>query len=185
MKSKTIIGIVVFIVVLIGVYFGYQMLSDRYQDSQTGQNTKDASSTQKTLAPDFIVYDGSGKEVKLSDFKGKPVILNFWASWCPPCKGEMPGFQNQYLTEKDNVAFVMVDLVDGQRETKAQAQQFLSDNNYTFPVYFDEKQEAANAYTISSIPTTIVIDAQGYIIQRHTGSMSESALQSYIQTLKK
>ncbi len=184
MKSKTMVGIVIFVVVLIGVYFGYQKLSENYQSPQAGANTQNTAQAQKTAAPDFVVYDAEGKEVKLSDFKGKPVLINFWASWCPPCQGEMPDFQAEYLKEKDNVVFLMVDLTDGKRETRQTAQQFLTEKNYTFPVYFDEKASAANAYQISSIPTTVLVDAEGNLLKRHIGSVSEETLQAYLALLK-
>ncbi len=184
MKSKTIIGIVLFLAVLIGAYFGYQKLSQQHSASSNGQGTANAAASQREAAPDIAVYDETGKEVRLSDFRGKPVIVNFWASWCPPCRREMPDFQAEYLKEKDNVVFFMVNLTSGQRESEENARQFLADNGYTFPVYFDKTGAAAQAYQIRSVPMTVLVDENGYLLKQHTGIVNAATLQSYLLLLK-
>ena len=118
---------------------------------------------ERVKAPDFTVQDMDGKEVKLSDFIGRPVVINVWASWCPPCKVEMPEFEQVYLELGGEVAFLMIDLVDGQRETKEKGAEYVQSQGFTFPVYFD-LGEAATAYGVRSIPTTYFIDAGGYLI---------------------
>ncbi len=106
--------------------------------SQTQEKGKDDS---KTQAPDFIVYDAEGNEVRLSDFFGKPIVLNFWASWCGPCQMEMPEFHEKYLELGDNVHFLMVNTTDGLRETVDTASAFIAENAYTFPVLYDTFHE--------------------------------------------
>lgn len=135
-------------------------------------------------AKDFTVRDIDGNEVKLSDFHGTPVVLNFWASWCDPCKGEMPGFQTVYESLEGEVAFVMVNLTDGGRETVASAVAFIEEQGYTFPIYFDTELDAAAAYGASSIPLTYFVDSQGYLISNKKGMMSEKQLQSGIDLIK-
>lgn len=115
-------------------------------------------------APDFTVYDKEGKPVKLSDMKGTPVVLNFWASWCPPCKAEMPEFDEIAKEYEGKVAFMMVDLTDGVQETQEKAQAFIDSMGYTFPVYFDKDSDAAYKYGIQSIPNTFFIDASGCVV---------------------
>jgi len=125
--------------------------------------------------------------VSLSDFKGKPVVLNFWASWCPPCKQEMPHFNEVYQSEKDSVVFLMVDLVDGQRETVETGKAYIKAQNYDFPVYsdyVDQKQQAAELYGISSIPTTYFIDSEGTIITGYQGAMEKETLIKGINRIK-
>ena len=128
-------------------------------------------------APDFTVVDAQGNEVRLSDFLGKPVVVNFWASWCGPCKSEMPAFQQAWEQYGDEVQFLMVNMTDGSRETLGTAQDFLAAQKYTFPVYFDTMQEAAIAYGVSSIPSTCFISAQGGLVARISGSLSLRTLE--------
>ena len=112
--------------------------------------------------PNITVFDKDGNEVNLTDFRGKPVVLNFWASWCGPCRSEMPGFNEVYNEMKDEVYFVMVDMVDGGRETMESVNKYLAENNFDFPVYFDTAQNAAYTLMISSIPITFFLDAKGH-----------------------
>lgn len=186
-KTKTIIGMLLFVVFLGLAYFAYTNLSDNYNLNNVTKLAKDTAEQEqeKSPAPDFTVFDGEGNEVKLSDFKGKPVVLNFWASWCPPCKLEMPLFNDAHAEVKDKVVFMMVDLVDGQRETKEKGQKYLTERGFSLPVYFDNKQDAAYNYGISAIPTTFFIDAEGNIVSAHQGLISEGKLKAAIDALIK
>ena len=147
----------------------------------TAPTTQPDATTQATepvdlTAPDFTVYDAQGNPHKLSDFRGKPVVLNFWASWCPPCKAEMPDFEEAYQSRGEDIHFVMVNLTDGQSETVATASQFLAESGYTFPVYFDTQGQAATVYGIQSIPTTFFIDAEGKIVAAGSGKLDAASL---------
>lgn len=187
-KKKTILGMILFAAFLGLAYLGYFVLSDYYKPNQEIQLEENASQQEEKEAfpaPDFTVYDAQGKEIKLSDFLGKPVVVNFWASWCPPCKEEMPHFNKVYKEVQDDVVFMMIDLVDGQRETKESGQQYVEKQAYDFPVYFDIEQEAAYAYEISSIPTTLFIDAEGNIITGYRGAIDEKTLKAGIDLIKK
>ena len=111
------------------------------------------------------------------------MVVNFWTSWCGPCKSEMPTFQQMYLQWDDQVQFLMINLTDGAQETLSSASQFLRETGYSFPVFFDLASNAANAYQVYSIPTTIFIDAQGYIVASYTGAISEETLQQGINLI--
>ena len=137
----------------------------------------------KVLAPDFTVYDLDGNEVKLSDFIGKPVVLNFWASWCGPCKLEMPDFNEKYQELGDEVQFLMINLTDGSGETLESASGFIAEQGYVFPVFYDAASDAANTYGIYSIPTTFFIDAEGYAIAQATGAIDAETLQRGIDMI--
>jgi thiol-disulfide isomerase/thioredoxin len=134
-------------------------------------------------APDFTVYNKEGKSVKLSDMKGTPVVLNFWASWCPPCKSEMPDFDAIAKEYEGKVVFMMVNLTDGQSETQESAQAFIDSMGYTFPVYFDKDSDAAYKYGIQSIPTTFFIDANGNLIAYGQGAMDGDTLKRGISMI--
>lgn len=139
----------------------------------------------KTKAPDIAVYDAGGKKVKLSDFLGKPVVINIWASWCGPCKEELPSFQKVYKELGNNVKFMMVDMTDGQRETKTTGQNYVSSQGFTFPLYFDLDRDAATKFAAKTIPTSIFVNKDGYIEARVTGSMTESQLRQKIALINK
>jgi peroxiredoxin len=144
--------------------------------SQSDRN----GAAERTKAPDFTVYDADGDAVRLSDLLGRPVVLNFWASWCPPCMAEMPAFNGVYETLETDVAFMMVNLTDGQRETKETGTRYIEERGFSFPVYFDTEQDAANAYGVMSIPTTVFIDRDGYIAAGAQGAIDAEILQEGI-----
>lgn len=186
-KTKTVLGILLFVVFIGAAAFAYNILSDRFtpkKDWPLVTDTTQQNTVEKTPAPDFTVIDSEGNEVKLSDFFGKPIVLNFWASWCPPCKAEMPHFEKIYPDVKVDIVFLMVDLVDGQRETLDTGKKFIADTGYTFPVYFDTKQEAAYAYGITSIPSTFLIDKDGNIVKWYQGGIDEETLLAGIELIK-
>ena len=133
-----LVGIVVLVLLFVGAFVLYQRLSgeyapDRLSTEQTvpqtsADDSENASGT--TDAPDFTVFDKDGNQVQLSSFFGKPIVLNFWASWCPPCKEEMPDFETAYQNY-DDVQFLMVNMTDGARETMESAQAHVAQQGYT------------------------------------------------------
>lgn len=138
----------------------------------------------RNAAPDFTVTDGGGNRVSTADLSGRPVILNFWATWCPPCRSELPAFDKLYRQYGNEVSFMMIDLTDGYRETVEGVKKFMSENGYTFPVYYDTEGSAAEAYNVSSIPFTVAVGRNGNIVGTHLGAMSEAALEKLIKTVK-
>ena len=134
-------------------------------------------------APDFTVYDLEGNAHKLSDFRGKPVLLNFWASWCGPCQMEMPDFQKFYESHGDKVHFVIVNLTDGQQETVESASAFIAEKGYTFPVYYDTDIDAAMKYGVNAVPVSYFIDAEGYFVAWAQGALSADMLQQGMDML--
>ena len=195
MAKKKIVLILIFLfVLLIGcAYVLYTRLEPSLAPDQLAAQTTNAADDQndsadsneqeQVTAPDFTVYDVSGNPVKLSDYFGKPIVLNFWASWCGPGQMEMPDFQEKYETLDGQVQFLMINMTDGSRETVTSASEFIKDQGYTFPVFYDTETDAAAAYRANSLPTTYFIDAKGYVIARATGAVSGDTLQRGIDMI--
>ncbi|WP_340147295.1 cytochrome c biogenesis protein/redoxin [Ruminiclostridium josui] len=168
------------------------------QDKSESKNTSDTSENQATEkdgtssgekrvipAFDFTLTDQYGKKHKLSDYKGKVVFLNFWATWCPPCKKEMPDIEelyNKYNLNRDEVVFLGVanpkseEYPNNQDVKKEEIKSFLEDNKYTFPTVFDETGEIFRNYNISAFPTTFMIDKEGNVLGYVPGMMTKDIM---------
>ena len=208
MKNKKMlgIGVILFAVLIVGASILYNAMKDKVEDnsfqmagdkadenSTSNTNDTDTNGTdtnadntdnEKVAAPDFTMTDKDGNEVKLSNFAGKPIVLNFWASWCGPCQMEMPDFEEMYKTYGEEVQFVMVNMTDGSQETVESATQFITEKGYTFPVYYDTKMEGAYYYSVYSLPMTYFIGADGYVAGRNTGMISGENLQKGIEAIR-
>ncbi|MBM7703781.1 TlpA family protein disulfide reductase [Metabacillus iocasae] len=130
-------------------------------------------------APVFKLRVLGGEEVSLSDYQGKKVILNFWATWCPPCKAEMPEMQKFYNQYSDDVEILAVNLTSSEQTVDA-VNQFLQERGFTFPVLLDEKEEVSSKqYKILTIPTTYFIDESGTITKRINGPMNYEQMEAF------
>lgn len=205
-KNKTFILLAVLLVILIGgAGFFYNKLSSAYktdtltetsqaaenetdseetEDSQTSSEETDSGENAAETAPDFTMTNASGEEVKLSDFFDKPVVLNFWASWCGPCKSEMPHFEDAYQKYGEDINFVIVNLTDGARETVENASDFIEEQGYTFPLYFDTNTEGAMTYGTYSIPVTYFIGADGVPVAQANGALDAATLQKGLDMIQ-
>jgi len=162
--------------------------SDSASESSTssaGSSSSAAKSSRSTsLAPDFELTDQYGNVHKLSDYRGKTVFLNFWATWCPPCREEMPYIQQIYEENGSNggdVVVLGIDAVNTGREGSASdVAAFLSDKGYTYPVVMDEGGSVLNKYGISAFPTTFMIDKDGYVYGYYQGGMTKDTMESII-----
>lgn len=159
-----------FVIVLIGIAFVI-----------TASCAKSGAVEIGKTAPDFVLKDMDGKEVRLSDYKGKVVVLNFFASWCPPCRHEVPDFiELQKLYGDKGVSFIGVALEDA-----GNAKNFKERFGINYPVLVDDGK-ASNIYgPIRSIPTTFIIDKNMKIVKFYIGSRSKDVFENDIKELLK
>lgn len=130
-----------------------------------------------SAAPDFAATTLTGQDVRLSDYRGQVVMLNFWATWCPPCRAEMPGIQAAYAERQDEGFTV---LAINNAETPAQIQPFAQSLGLQFPIVLDTSSQLQRTFGIRGYPTSIFVDAQGAVYATHPGFVSETDLEAYI-----
>ncbi len=143
--------------------------------------------TQSSDFSDFTVYDCNNNKVSLSEKlnEGKPVIFNYWTTWCPYCLEEMPDFEEVYKEYGDRVTFMMIDVNGGGNDTIPEAKAYIEKMGYTFPVYFDTDLSATYAYGVGSFPTTGIIDADGKLYYCQAGMLTKDRLITMIEDIIK
>ena len=139
-----------------------------------------------TPAPDFTLKEQYGNTHSLADYRGKTIFLNFWATWCPPCRAEMPDIQHLYETRETEgeEALVILGVAApnyGQETTEEGIAQFMEENGYTYPVLMDADLELTSAYGIYSYPTTFMIDREGNVFGYVSGQLSLEMMESIIR----
>ena len=184
MKKSVIwlIGVILFAVLILGASLLYGKLSGEYKNDDTSENTSAAqgeTTAAAIAAPDFTVTDLDGGEVKLSDFKGTPVVINFWATWCYYCKEEMPDFNEAYKNHPE-VKFLMINATDGVQETVETAKAYVEKEGFDFDIFFDTNSEAVRSYNISGFPSTFFIDADGNLAAQRIGMLDAEMLEKGI-----
>ena len=190
MKQKRTLVILILVIVLLlaGGTVAYRMLSRLTEPTVPYTPSVQSDSTDQAQeaapAPDFTVYNADGSTATLREKQGKPVFINFWATWCPPCRSELADINKAYETYGDKIEFMMVDLTDGYNgEDQPAVEAFVAENGYSFPVYFDLDAGAAVAYGVRSIPTTVLVGSDGTLLHTQMGAMSESQIEQLMQSL--
>ena len=187
---KMVLLVLVFAALLLGAKRLYDTLGSQVQmntlmtqpaQTEGAEQTEAAQATE--AVQELTVYDLEGNAHTLSDFRGKPVILNFWATWCGYCKMEMPDFEEAYQQYGEDIHFLMVNVTDGVQETVEKASAFIAEQGFTFPVYYDTDMTAALSYNISGLPVTYLLDAEGGIVAWQQGMLTAATLQSGIDML--
>ncbi|GAW92532.1 TlpA family protein disulfide reductase [Calderihabitans maritimus] len=133
-------------------------------------------------APDFTLTTLDGKKVSLSDYRGKKVLLNFWASWCPPCRAEMPDIQSYHEAHSGEVAVLAVNIM--YRETEEKIRDFLEEGHYTFTVLLDKNYDVQNTYKVRGVPTSYFIDSKGIIRYYKLGPLTEEEIKRWMETME-
>lgn len=131
------------------------------------------------LAPGFTLTSTMGEEVSLADYQGKPVVLNFWATWCPPCRAEIPHFQD--AAQKYNGQAVIIGIDQG--ELQSQVTDFANQFGVTYPMLLDPSNDVNRQYQVRALPTTIFIDANGVVREVFTGIINGAVLEERIERL--
>ena len=183
MRKSIIIWATALILVVVAVYSIYQYNNNPAPlPTPVVQNNPKAEVQESMDALDFTLEDMDGNKLTLSDFKGKTILLNFWATWCGPCKYEMPFIEKLYQDTKDS-DFVIITV--NLQETKLIVSKFMTDNKYHFPVWLDSKGDVANQYGVSGIPLSLLINKDFKIVSAHEGAMeSYEILKEFVDQLK-
>jgi peroxiredoxin len=135
-------------------------------------------------APDFQLATLDGQTVKLSDYRGKKVILNFWATWCPPCKAEMPHMKNFYEQYKDKGIEILAVNLSKSDNGKAAVEKFAKDYQLPFKIALDEQGMIGTQYQAFTIPTSYIIDSNGIITKKIIGPMDENMMETLTKDIK-
>jgi len=190
---------IILIVLIVGM-FGWAIYDFTYKDQETTQNqeltsentseenqSNDSTEEAKVglqkgnLAPNFELTTLSGETVQLSDYRGEKVMLNFWATWCPPCRAEMPDMEKFYNNE--DVKILAVNLTNTEESPDA-VKKFKKEFELSFPILMDEKLAVANKYQIQPIPTSYMIDSNGKIQHIALGAMNYEMMVDQFNSMK-
>lgn len=149
---------------------------------------KTESTTEKKSARDFTLTDQNGIIHNLSDYKGKTVFINFFATWCPPCRGEMPDINElykEYGENKEDVIILIMAAPNVSREgSKEDIVKYLDENNFEFPVLMDEGGKFLNRYQVSAFPTTFIVNENGEFVKKTSGAMNKATMEKIIEDAK-
>ncbi len=172
-----------FSILVLAAGAGWMVFSPPPADAVTGGRIP--APREGFLAPDFVLQDAQGQTMQLSDLRGRPVLLNLWASWCAPCKAEMPAMQEVYEAYEGQ-GFTILAVNTTYQDQKESALDFSQSLGLTFPILFDLDGEVARQYQVRAMPTSFFIDAEG-VVQRMVvgGPMSEGLLRAEVEKLLK
>lgn len=170
---------------LIGALLAYTVLLSgggagrETSGESVGDNDPRLPAAVGSTAPDFTLPNLEGEPVALSSLRGKPVVINFWATWCAPCKEEMPLLESTSQQLGDQVVFLGVDYAEG----KDVVQSFVSELGLTFPILLDSDGAVADRYFVRNYPTTLFVDAEGVVRAQRVGLLDEDLLEKYLETI--
>ncbi|GAA3410060.1 peroxiredoxin family protein [Paenibacillus hodogayensis] len=178
------------IMILLGLvaYGGYDYVSKSSAKTEEAGNTGETSLEKGTekgqLAPDFVLHDLQGREVRLSDFQGKTVLINFWATWCPPCRIEMPHMQKFYEDyHSKDIVIIGVNLTPSEK-TIDSVQAFVDEQRLTFPIVLDMEGSVTQTYRIAAYPTTYLLDSKGVIREKFRGAIHYEIMKDAVAKIR-
>ena len=161
---------------------GTEDLSEETKEKKAASQEKEKEATEYANSPDFIMWDQQGDQTSLQEIlEGKPAVINFWTSKCPPCKEEMPDFEELYQEIKDQVQFIMVDGVGCMGETEESGRAYVEEQGFTFPVYYDLEMDGVLNYGIRAFPTTYILNGEGRLVTGGSGMITKETLQELLE----
>lgn len=199
--KRSIIGVIVIlglVAMMLGGYIKTQIEASETVNEQASiqgyevdLNKAEYGIKKGQLAPDFTLETLSGEPLTLSDLRGKKVVLNFWATWCPPCKKEMPDLQHYYekYANDENVEIVAVNLTYAERSITAadvvkNVQLFADSYDLTFPIPLMKEDSISNTYQVLTIPSTFMIDTEGRIQRQIVGPLNIDSIHEYVSQIE-
>ncbi|SCM96103.1 Uncharacterized protein BWINRASL_03300 [Bacillus mycoides] len=186
--------IIVVLLCLAG-YAAYEQFGKKDQAVVRGEQEKSEAAMKEMIAqngieigksaPDFALTKLDGTNVKLSDLKGKKVILNFWATWCGPCQQEMPDMEAFYKEHKENVEILAINYTPSEKGGgEEKVRNFAKEKGITFPILLDKNIDVTTAYKVITIPTSYFIDTKGVIQDKFIGPMTQKEMEKRVTKLK-
>ena len=191
-KRGLLVAIIALVVIIVAGLFAYNAFSSARSQAASSSSAEvksewaEPSGTGPMLVDyDAIVYTESGMPFAFSEIAdGKPLVVNYWATWCPYCVQEMPDYLEIYRDYNGRVSFAFVDCADGKRETVGKAAAWLADNGFAeLPAYYDVESEAQYLYRVTSLPTTVVVSASGEVMTVSPGTIDPDTLRSALDSL--
>ena len=182
MRRNGLAIIIVLMLVGWGIYDYTKNKIDQTNTNALQQTAENIGIKKGNTAPDFELFNLDEQPVKLSDFLGKKVILNFWATWCPPCRVEMPHMEKISKQYENDVVVLSVNLTHTEKSQSGVAE-FVEKFGLTFPVVLDTKGDVANTYQIVAYPTTYIIDSQGIIQEIFQGAINDETMEKELSKI--
>jgi len=170
--NRWVMGFLLLVVFAAGMH-----LLDTYVFRTSEENMEDIIYSSYHTAPGFTVRDSDGEEVRLANFYPKPIMICFWASWDEASRNALPIFEELHQEYGERIQFVMVYVTDGNKETQETAEEYLKENEYSLPVFYDTDGSAIAAYETRSIPATFFINSNFELIARASGPVSHASLE--------
>lgn len=185
--KKIILGVIITAMVGWTIYDGLLSGQETAQETEIAEaETEQPGATGLAvgdLAPDFELMTLDGETVRLSDYRGQRVFVNFWATWCPPCRAEMPDMQQLYEEQDVPVEILAVNLTATEKSGE-EIENFVKDFGLTFPILMDTNSETAEKYKVKAVPASYMIDTTGRIAFVAPGAMNKELMAREVEKMK-